>query len=155
MPHDVDHYASFTQALRADGWTRPEVGGFSALAGPYWVRRDDRGRRSLGLLVERRHCNSHIETLHGGVLMSFTDLGLGLAVADELGGQGFVTASLQVQFIGMARVGEFITCRPELVRAGRQLAFVRGLVQADDRTVASAEGIWKILDSREEGQLPS
>ena len=44
------------------------------------------------------------------------------------------------------RTGEFITCTPELVRRSRQLIFMRGLLCAGERTLASADGIWKVLD---------
>lgn len=129
------------------GWRRINAGGFTDAAGPFWIR-DEQGRRELGLLIEERHCNNHIGTLHGGVVMTFADIALGSGVAETLGGPHCATASLQTQFLSVARVGEFLTCRPEVVRHSRQLVFVRGLITVGDRNVASVEAIWKVLEPR-------
>jgi acyl-coenzyme A thioesterase PaaI-like protein len=59
----------------------------------------------------------------------------------------FVTAQMQVQFTAAARVGSFILARPEVVRKTSELVFVRSLFEADGRTVASADGIFKLLDA--------
>ena len=58
----------------------------------------------------------------------------------------FVTAQMQVQFVAAAKVGELITCQPEVVRKTSSLVFVRGLIEAGGRTVASADGMFKLLD---------
>lgn len=133
-------------SLKAAGWERVELGGFSGVAGPFWLRVDE-GRRSLGLILEDRHCNNHLGTVHGGLVMTFADMGLGVAVGDALGHNRCATISLQTQFISVARVGEFITCKAEIIRAAKQIVFVRGFIMADERIVASAEGMWKVMDS--------
>lgn len=56
---------------------------------------------------------------------------------------GCFTASLQMQFVSVARIGDFITCQPEVIRATRDLVSVRGLVKTGDKSIASAEGVWK------------
>lgn len=134
-------------ALSAAGWKRQEGTGFTRTAGPWWVRRGAHGR-VLGLRVEAQHGNEHMGTVHGGVIMTLADNGLGAAVAHAIGGLHCVTISLQTQFVASARVGEFIHCEAEVVRRSRSLVFVRGLILAGDRTVASAEGIWKVLETR-------
>lgn len=135
------------ETLVEAGWQRIDAGGFTNVAGPFFSRRED-GQRVLGLVIEERHCNNHIGTVHGGVIMTFADLALGVGVAEVLGGSNCATASLQTQFLSVARVGEFMTCRPEVVRHSKQLVFVRGLVMVDDRNVASIEAIWKVLEPR-------
>lgn len=134
--------------LEADGWQRLEADGFTGLAGPIW-RRGEGDQQQMGLLLEAKHCNYHLGTVHGGLVMTFADIGLGWGVAAVMGekSMGCVTVSLQTQFVSVARIGEFITCQPEIVRASKQLVFIRGLIKAGDRTVASCEGIWKLLDS--------
>jgi acyl-coenzyme A thioesterase PaaI-like protein len=86
--------------------------------------------------------------VHGGALMTFSDIALGVGAADALPGQHYVTVQLQYQFAGGVAAGKLITCAPELVRRTSSLAFVRGLVQADGETVGSAEGIFKALKPR-------
>lgn len=132
-------------SLEAEGWHIIEVGGFSGLVGPYWWR----GAGSaavVGFLAEERHAN-HIGTVHGGMLMTFADIALGYGVVQALKAPRCATAQLALQFVATAKFGEFITCQPEVVRRTEQLIFVRGLLCVDDKVVASADGIWKVLRS--------
>ena len=134
--------------LRADGWQEIATSvGFTGHVGPYW-RKDDGQGRIMGLVVGERHANVHLGSLHGGVVMSFADIALGSGVVAALGEKAFncVTLSLNTQFVAIAKVGEFVTLRPEVVRQTRQLVFVRGLMTVGDRTIAACEGIWKVLD---------
>lgn len=133
--------------LIEQGWKQIEVGGFTGHCGPFWVRDSENGRE-LGLLVDKHHSNNHIGTLHGGVVMTFADIALGSCVSDALDRVPTVTLSLQTQFVSVGRLGEFLTCEAEIVRKTKQLIFVRGLVLANGNTVASAEGIWKVLEPR-------
>ena len=55
------------------------------------------------------------------------------------------TVQLSTQFISPARIGDFVEGRAEVLRATRTVVFVRGLLTVGDRTVVSAEGVWKIL----------
>jgi uncharacterized protein (TIGR00369 family) len=135
------------EVLKAAGWRCFDGSGFTGQAGPWWVR-GAAGSREIGLLVERRHGNEHMGSLHGGALMTFADISMGYAAADALGGTRCVTAQLQVHFVAPAKVGEFVQCRPEVVRRGAQLVFMRGLAVVGERTVASFDGIWKALEAR-------
>ena len=132
--------------LEADGWKLLAGPHFHAAAGPYWVRRED-GQRIVGLLGEERHGNGYVGTIHGGVLMTFADIALGMGVVDAADTRDCVTLQLQMQFAATAPIGSFLTCRPELVRRTSQVVFMRGLIMAGERTVASADGIWKLLES--------
>jgi uncharacterized protein (TIGR00369 family) len=135
------------QDLIAAGWEKIQTSGFTAEVGPFWRRLTDDGGVEIGLVVEERHCNNHLGTLHGGMVMTFADIALGSGAARRLGVPRFngVTASLNTQFVAVAHVGEFISCRPEVVHQGRQMFFMRGLIATDKKTIASCEGIWKLL----------
>ncbi|HSW12942.1 MAG TPA: PaaI family thioesterase [Solimonas sp.] len=133
-------------ALTAAGWTRIDTTGFTSTIGPLWRQGSDQDC-SLAFLAEERHSNNS-GAVHGGALMTFADICLGYRGARALGHTACVTAQLQLQFISGARIGELVSCKPELIRLSSQLIFVRGLISAGGRTVASADGIWKILDPR-------
>jgi uncharacterized protein (TIGR00369 family) len=136
-----------SQSLSAAGWKDFRPSDFAGSVGPFWYR----GRApqlTLGLLTEARHANAHRNTVHGGALMSFADLALGFVVADMLGGPYCVTVDLQVQFVAAAPAGKFLTCQPEIVRRASQLVFMRGLLRVEDTVVASANGVWKVLEPR-------
>jgi acyl-coenzyme A thioesterase PaaI-like protein len=132
-------------ALEAEGWARMPGTHFNESAGPFWVLSDMEGR-TVGLLSDDRHNNGHVGTVHGGVLMTFADIALGMGVVDAANTRDCVTLQLQMQFVGTAKIGSFLTCRPELVRRTSQIVFMRGLIMAGDRTIASADGMWKLLD---------
>lgn len=135
------------EALKAAGWALLDSAGFTGLTGPFWAR--DRGPEcSVGFVAGPQHANGNPGSVHGGMLMTFADNCLGYAVVQSLGGTHCVTAQLQVHFVSGARVGDFITCRPEIVRRSAQLVFMRGLLCVGERTVASADGIWKILEPK-------
>lgn len=132
--------------LGADGWTRMSGAQFNEAAGPYWIRSHGAGRE-VGLLGEDRHGNGHVGTIHGGVLMTLADIALGIGVVDAAKTRDCVTLQLQMQFTATAPMGGFLTCRPELIRRTSQIVFMRGLIKAGERTVASADGLWKLLDA--------
>jgi acyl-coenzyme A thioesterase PaaI-like protein len=133
------------ERLIAEGWTLLTGTHFNETAGPYWVRREN-GIRVVGLLGEDRHGNGYVGTIHGGVLMTFADIALGMGVVDAADTRDCVTLQLQMQFTASAPIDSFLTCRPELVRRTSQVVFMRGLIMAEERTVASADGMWKLLD---------
>ncbi len=104
---------SYSETQLAEmGWESITAGGFTGQAGPFW-RHHSQDRTTLGLLLEEKHCNNHMGTSHGGLIMTFADVGLGAAVADAMGEERFrcVTTSLQTQFVAVARVGEFMRRR--------------------------------------------
>lgn len=134
------------EGLVAQSWTLLTGTHFNETAGPYWTRPHDEGR-DVGLLSEERHGNGHVGTVHGGVLVTFADIALGMGVVDSAGTRNCVTLQLQLQFTAAARIGSFLECRPELVRRTSQIVFMRGLIVAGNRTVASADGMWKLIDA--------
>ena len=54
---------------------------------------------------------------------------------DAIQGVSSVTATFNCELVGTAREGDLVECRGEVVKAGRSMVFVRGLI-----TNASAGG---------------
>lgn len=125
-----------------DGWRVGPTGAFLTLVGPIW-HRNDGGKVSYGVLTDPRHAN-HRGIVHGGMIMTFADYGIGMAAALEAG-QASVTIQLDVQFVSAAEIGEFIVSRHELVRKTSSLFFLRGELSVGSRVVATASGIWKAV----------
>ena len=122
------------------GWRYFETEPFEHHVGPFYSRRDDHG--PVGAFrVEPRHLNGG-GGVHGGALAAFADYALFVIAADALAG-GAVSVDLGLQFVGPAHAGERIEARGEVVRAGRSLIFVRGLMTTAGRTVASFTGVLK------------
>ena len=134
------------EQLSAEGWRRLPAVRYTAAVGPSWMKLLD-GSPIVGLQAQEHLGNDNLGIVHGGAIMTFADMALGCGVAYALGGKAnFVTAQMAVQFVAAANVGEFITCQPEVVRKTSSLVFVRGLIVAGERVVASCDGIFKLLD---------
>jgi len=128
--------------LRSAGWKQLAADGFSAAIGPIWLKGKS-GERTVALAAQQQILRDDFQIVHGGALMTFTDIALGIAAVDGFPGEHLVTVQLQYQFVRGAPAGSLITCRPELVRKTASLAFVRGLLEAGGETVGSADGIFK------------
>ena len=133
--------------LKSEGWTPLGADGFSAHLAPYWVRGGN-DAPEIGFIVEPAHCNTHMGSLHGGALMTFADLGIGYGASRALGGSNCSTAQLQLQFVAVAKIGDFVSCKPEVVRKTARLIFARGLICAGERVIASGDGIWKVFEEK-------
>lgn len=124
----------------------PAEGGFDALFGPLW-RRATPGGWTCAIRAEPRHANKR-GVVHGGVLMSFADHALGMNVWAAVGNQPCATVTLNADFVGAARPGDWIECDAMITRVANALVFVRGRLFVGDRTVMTATGVWKRLGAR-------
>jgi uncharacterized protein (TIGR00369 family) len=109
------------------------------------------------LAVELRdaHCNSR-GFAHGGLMSALADNAMGLSAvaaakassvaANHRGIGSAVTVSLNLDFIGSARVGQWLVVTPCVLRAGKSLAFVEGRVFADRQLVARASATFRLLE---------
>lgn len=118
-------------------------GGFHQMMGPVWLHDDGR----TGLFVEPRHTNP-IGITDGGFVLTLADHTCGFAVFRAANSQRAVTVSLNGDFMGSARTGDWIECRPTITRKTRTLVFARAEITCGDRVLLVASGIWKFLEPR-------
>ncbi len=138
--------------LEADGWERVQANSFSAKIGQTWTK----GKSPeivVGLIPDKDATNENLGIVHGGALMTFADIAFGIGVTSALGHAYCVTVQLQFQFVSVGQADSFVTCKPEIVRRTRQLVFVRGILEADGRTIGSADAIFKVLEVPEADKL--
>jgi len=118
-------------------------GAFSTHNGPYFHR------PGPGALVEQaffalpRHANG-LGLVHGGMLSAFMDGVLGAAVwqgAHKVG----VTIHLSVDFLHMARMGEWVLGEARCTRATRDVAFAEGRAYVGGHDVVRASGVFKLM----------
>ena len=117
--------------------------GFTALIGPLRIARDG-DALAFGFEVGPQHLNAG-GRVHGGMIASLADHALGLTVWEAIGRQSCATIQLTIQYVSAATLGEFLEARGEVIRATRSVVFIRGLVMAGERIVATADGVWKRL----------
>ena len=83
-------------------------------------------------------------TTHGGYIMSVLDSGMGTSAHQFIGGVA-VTISLNTNFIGGSKPGDKILGYAKMEKQTSSLLFMYGELKCDDRLLATAEGIWKVI----------
>lgn len=129
--------------LKSEGWRIVETTGFLSLVGPLWERVVD-GHYEFALPTEDKHHNRR-GRVQGGVLMTFADRTCGMTARHISGKQFMATVQLDTHFVEAGNIGEILISRPRVVRATRSLIFVSTEVLVDDRCIAMASGVFKIL----------
>ncbi|GGE54731.1 thioesterase [Agaricicola taiwanensis] len=133
--------------LEANGWkTLEDDGGLIGHVGPFWLRADH-GTARLGFIADTRHRNrgGHVQ---GGMIAALADRAMGQTVRMANGNQPQVTIQLDMHYIDVMRMGEFIEARCRVVRQARQIAFVEAEIFANGRLAATARGVWKMIRRR-------
>jgi uncharacterized protein (TIGR00369 family) len=134
-------------SLRERGWYEAPAGSaFGELIGPNWQKAEN-GVERYGFIVEEKHLN-RANGLHGGMASAFLDMSLARTIADTLNLPLIATIHLGIQYIDVARAGDFVEVTAEIVRATRSVVFIRGSLVTGARVVAIADGVWKILAPR-------
>lgn len=111
---------------------------------PLWSRQGD-GVFTLGLWIRPAHCNAR-GLLHGGVISALADNAMGLACANSLGGaSGLLTVHLSVNFLEAAEIDRWLAVRAQPKKVGGSLAYADCDVVAEDRMIASASAVFKII----------
>lgn len=99
----------------------------------------------VGLLVTERHTNSR-GTVHGGVLATLADVGMGYLTAFGADPpRRLTTASLTIDYTGTAAVGDWIAVEMDAPRIGRQLAFANARLMAGAKQVARASAVFAVV----------
>jgi acyl-coenzyme A thioesterase PaaI-like protein len=136
-----------------EGWVKRPAKAFGTLVGPFYGPPDG-DLVACGFLADERHGNKR-GVVHGGMLATAFDVALGNASWEAAQQRPSATVQLNVQFVGAVQLGEFAMITVELIRTTRTLVFLRGVMRVGDRIVATADGVWKILEWRGEAFVAS
>jgi uncharacterized protein (TIGR00369 family) len=127
-----------------DGYLLAEGRGtFSTRNGPYYYRLSDGPTSQQAFFALTRHSNG-LGLVHGGMLSAFLDGVLAGAVwrgAEKTA----VTIHLSIDFLHMARVGEWVMGEGRMTRATKEVAFAEGRAYVGGRDVVRASGIFKLM----------
>jgi uncharacterized protein (TIGR00369 family) len=103
------------------------------------------GTVQIGLMLAAKHCNSR-GLLHGGVVAALADNAMGLSCASEFASAGgLVTVSLSLDYVGTAKLGQWLQVEPRVIKTGKSMAFADALVTADGATIARASATFRVL----------
>lgn len=115
------------------------VSPFTQMLGPLYSR-GVRRERVIGLLAERKHCNTR-GSVHGGVLATLADISLGYTMAFMTDPPGnFITASLTIDYAGSA--GDWLESHVDVQKMGSRLAFANCYIVAAGERIARASAVF-------------
>ena len=99
----------------------------------------------LALRLARPHTNSR-GMVHGGLITALADNAMGLSCGQKLGnGSRLVTASLSIDFVGTAAIGQWLAVESDVIKVGGTLCFAQCLVKADDAICARANATFRVV----------
>lgn len=118
-------------------------GAFTLHNGPVYFRRCSTGAEH-GFWVLPRHCNS-FGIIHGGMIATFLDGLIGAAVFRTAKAPA-VTVHLSIDYMAMARAGEWLEGRAAVTRSARDMVFAEAGAFVRARAVARATSVFKLMD---------
>lgn len=121
-------------------------GPFSSHNGPYFHKVEGETTEQAFFALQR-HANG-LGIVHGGMLTAFLD-GLMGAAAFRATRQTGVTIHLSVDFLHMARVGDWVLGEAKATRTTKDIAFVEGRVHVKGIDVVRGSGVFKLMHRRD------
>ena len=95
-------------------------------------------------VINENHLNAAGIT-HGGYLAALIDAGCGTSAHRAAENSPCVTISLDLKFISTSKVGDVILGKTKILKKTKSLIFLFCELSCNDKIIASASGIWKIL----------
>jgi acyl-coenzyme A thioesterase PaaI-like protein len=132
-----------TEQLTSSGWTVVDTTGFLHLVGPLWQRVVN-NEHEYALIAQDKHHNRR-GLVQGGLLMTFADRTCGMTARFVSGRPTLATVQMDTHFVDSAKIGEILLSKPRVVRNTRSLIFMTTEVTANERCIAMANGVFKIL----------
>ena len=115
---------------------------YLGLVGPCYYAKDNNGVLSLGLFIQEKHVNA-VGIGHGGLLTSLADASLGLAIYEVHPSSGpMVTASLSMEFLEAARLGDWVEAHVDIERIGKRISYANCFLHVGDRRILRASGVF-------------
>jgi uncharacterized protein (TIGR00369 family) len=104
----------------------------------------------IGLQTRQPHTNSR-GLIHGGLIAALADNAMGLSCGQVLMAEGrkpeggLVTVSMSTDFVGAAKLGQWVEFDTQYIKTGRTLCFAQAFVTADGEVIARADARFRVL----------
>ena len=95
-------------------------------------------------IINKNHLNRAGIT-HGGYIASLIDAGSGTSAHRSANDAPCVTISLDLKFISASKEGDEIIGKTKILKKTKSMIFIFCELLCNDKIIASASGIWKIL----------
>ena len=94
--------------------------------------------------ISENHLNA-AGIVHGGFIAALVDAGAGTAAHRSTDNNPCVTISLELKFISAVKIGQELIGRTKIQKKTKSLVFLTCELTAENKIVATASGVWKIL----------
>ena len=94
--------------------------------------------------INENHLNAAGIT-HGGFIAAIVDAGAGTAAHRSAANNPCVTISLELKFISAVQLGQELIGKTKIQKKTKSMIFLTCELIAENKIVATASGIWKIL----------
>ena len=94
--------------------------------------------------INENHLNAAGIT-HGGFIAAVVDAGAGTAAHRAADQNPCVTVSLELKFISAIKLGQELFGRTKIQKKTKSMVFLTCELTVEDKIVATASGVWKIL----------
>ncbi len=95
--------------------------------------------------IKENHLNT-VGITHGGYIASIIDSGAGTGAYRVTNNSKCVTISLDIKFIGATKLGDEIVGFVKILKRTKSMVFLICHLKNNEKLIASASGIWKILN---------
>lgn len=116
---------------------------FDELVGPFYFKGS--GSNLICAFRASARNGNKIDVVHGGALMTFADYSMYVSLFDHYRVEKIVTISMTSEFLSFAKVGDYLEAKNDIVRSGRSLAVVRGMVTLESKPILNYSATFKIL----------
>ena len=118
--------------------------GFMKHNGGIFFRTISENEYEFKTTIKENHLNAANIT-HGGFIAALVDAGAGTAAHRVADGSPCVTISLELKFISVVKLGQELIGNTKIQKKTRSMVFLTCELTAEDKIVATASGVWKIL----------
>ena len=96
-------------------------------------------------IIKENHLNG-IGITHGGYISSIIDSGAGTSAYRSANNSPCVTISLDIKFISATKLNDEIIGFVKVLKKTKSMVFLICHLKSNEKIIASASGIWKILN---------
>ena len=119
--------------------------GFMKHNGGLLFRELSRSEFEFKTKIKKKHLNTAGIT-HGGYISSIIDSGAGTGAYRAARSSLCVTISLDIKFISPTKLNDEINGFVKILKKTKSMVFLNCHLKSDKKIVASASGIWKIIN---------
>ena len=126
------------------GWDSRSGEPFEDKSGPFFHRALEDGSVVGAFLADGSHVNG-IGIVHGGCLLTLVDYTVFTMVKRAIADSEAVTVSLSSEVVGAGAIGDLIEAHAEIIKIGRSMVFVRGIVRTRGKPLLTFSSAMKRL----------